>query len=120
MLTKDSSIINFYNVPSAIIELNLPPLNNTGDASVIKDSLGLLVDSLIYSPDWGGNSGGRSLERISVDEPSTEQNNWATSESIFKATPGYINSVTPKNYDLENFFIQDKNRIWNCRRTNRV
>ncbi|UCH65833.1 MAG: lamin tail domain-containing protein, partial [Ignavibacterium sp.] len=59
VLTDDSSITNFYNVSSEIIELNLPSLNNSGDGIVIKDSLGVLIDSVLYSPDWGGNTGGR-------------------------------------------------------------
>jgi len=100
VLTKDSSILSFYNVPSEIIKLNLPALNNTGDAIVIKDSIGVLIDSLFYLPEWGGNTGGRSLERISVDEASTDSLNWGTSLSIFKATPGNINSLTQKNYDV--------------------
>ncbi len=53
VLAKDSSILNFYNVPSEIIKLNLPALNNTGDAVVIKDSIGVLVDSLFYLPVLG-------------------------------------------------------------------
>ncbi len=101
VLAKDSSILNYYSVASEIIEFNLPALNNTGDAVVIKDSMGVLIDSLFYHPDWGGNTGGKSLERISADDPSNQQSNWGTSESIFKATPGKINSVTQKNNDLK-------------------
>ena len=101
VVAKDSSILNYYSVPSEIIEFNLPALNNTGDAVVIKDSLGIIIDSLFYLPSWGGNVNGRSLERISPDESGIQQSNWSTSESIFKATPGEINSVTPKNYDLK-------------------
>ncbi len=100
VLTRDSSLLNFYDVPSSIINFSLPALNNTGDATVIKDSLGLTIDSLIYSPDWGGDEG-RSLERISADENSAYEDNWLTSESIYKATPGKINSVTPKENDLK-------------------
>ncbi|MBT8379091.1 MAG: lamin tail domain-containing protein [Ignavibacteria bacterium] len=100
VLTADSSIINFYNVPSEIIDLNLPALNNTGDAVVIKDSLGILIDSLFYLPVWGGNEEGRSLERISVDNSSTDSTNWGTSENPFKATPGKINSLTKKDFDI--------------------
>ncbi len=101
VLSKDSSILNFYTVPVEIIVLNLPALNNTGDAVVIKDSLGILLDSLSYFPDWGGNSGGRSLERISVNDNSNLQSNWGTSVSINKATPGIINSLTPKDFDIK-------------------
>lgn len=100
VLTKDSSVLNYYSVPSEIIEFNLPALNNTGDAVVIKDSLGIIIDSLVYSPDWGG-ADGKSLERISVDESGYGQDNWRTSESISRATPGKINSVTPKDNDLK-------------------
>ena len=64
ILSRDSSILNFYPVPVEIIVFNLPALNNTGDAIIIRDSLSVLIDSLGYFPEWGGNSGGRSLERI--------------------------------------------------------
>jgi len=101
VLSRDSSILSFYSVPVEIIISNLPTLNNTGDAVVIKDSLGILIDSLSYFPDWGGNSGGKSLERISVDEQSELQSNWGTSVSLKKATPGIINSITPKDFDLK-------------------
>ena len=100
VLTRDSSILNFYNVQSEIIEFSLPALNNTGDAVVIKDSIGIIIDSLFYLPDWGGSAGGRSLERISSDELSTDSLNWRTSVNPFKATPGFINSVTQKDFDI--------------------
>jgi hypothetical protein len=101
VLTADSSILNFYNVPSEIIKISMPALNNTGDAVVIKDSLGVVIDSLYYLPSWGGSSGGRSLERISADETSTDPENWGTSKNIFKATPGSVNSLTNKDFDIE-------------------
>ncbi|MCH9030397.1 MAG: lamin tail domain-containing protein, partial [Bacteroidetes bacterium] len=99
ILTDDSSIINFYDISSEIIQLNLPSLNNTGDAIAIIDSLGVLIDSVLYSPDWGG-SGGRSLERISDNDGSNDPSNWGTSISINRATPGSINSITLKDFDL--------------------
>ena len=100
VLTADSSILNFYNVPSEIIKFSLPALNNTGDAVMIKDSIGIKVDSLYYYPDLGGNEGGRSLERISTDQFSLDPTNWGTSISIYKATPGTINSITQKDFDI--------------------
>lgn len=101
VLTRDSSILNFYNVGSEIIKLSLPALNNTGDAVVIKDSIGTKIDSLYYYPDWGGNVNGKSLERVSADRFSLDPTNWGTSTNIFKATPGNINSITEKNFDIE-------------------
>jgi hypothetical protein len=100
VITEDSSITNFYNVTSEIIELNLPSLNNGGDGIVIKDSLNVQIDSVLYSPDWGGNTGGRSLERISVEDESNSSANWGTSTGANNATPGSINSITPKDFDL--------------------
>lgn len=100
VLTQDSSILNYYNVPVQIVRFNLPALNNTGDNVILRDSLGILIDSLTYFPLWGGNVGGRSLERFSVDSSSTAQTNWKTSTGLLKATPGRVNSITPKENDL--------------------
>ncbi|MGB5289297.1 MAG: lamin tail domain-containing protein [Ignavibacteriaceae bacterium] len=100
VLTADSSILNYFNVPSEIIKFSLPVMNNTGDALMIEDSIGVKIDSLYYFPDWGGNEGGRSLERVSVDRFSLDPTNWGTSVSIFRATPGAINSITQKDFDI--------------------
>lgn len=100
VLTADSSILNYFPVSSPIIKISMPALNNNGDAVVIKDSMNVLIDSVNYLPSWGGNTGGKSLERILKDNPSNDPQNWKTSQSIFMATPGKINSVTPKDYDL--------------------
>lgn len=98
VLSKDSTILNHYNVTAPIIVLSLPALNNTDDAVVLKDSLNVLMDSLYYFSTWGGNNG-RSLERIDANQPAVNQSNWKTSTGIFKATPGKINSVTQKDFD---------------------
>jgi len=100
VITADSSILNYFSVSSPIIKISMPALNNTGDAVVIRDSLNVVIDSVYYLPAWGGNRGGKSLERISKDAGSNDFQNWKTSTSIFNGTPGKINSVTPKNYDL--------------------
>ncbi len=100
VIAKDSSILNFYNIPSEIIVTNIPTLNNTGDVVVIKDFNSTQIDSVRYLPVWGGNVGGKSLERINVNISSSDSLNWKTSKSIFKATPGTYNSVTQKDFDL--------------------
>ncbi len=100
VITADSSIQNYFTIPSKIIKVSLPALNNSGDAIVIKDSLNFIIDSLFYLSVWGGNAGGRSLERISKENSSIDSTNWKTSISPLKATPGKINSVTPKEFDL--------------------
>jgi len=103
VLSRDSSITFFFPNIINFIVFNLPALNNTGDAVVLKDSLSVLIDSVTYAPDWGGSLGGKSLERISTNTSSTVKENWGTSQSIFNATPGYINSLTPKANDLKIF-----------------
>jgi Lamin Tail Domain/CARDB len=109
IISKDSSVTDFYSIPSEVVTSNIPTLNNSGDAVIIKDSLNILIDSLIYSPSWGGNIDGNSLERISADNESNNEKNWGTCKSINKATPGKINSLSPKNYDLAiNFFKPEK------------
>ena len=100
VISRDSSIRNYYNVPSQIIIANIPSLNNTGDAVVISDFNGTKIDSVSYLPTWGGSAGGKSLERVSVDSSSNNPANWKTSKSIFNATPGTYNSVTQKDFDL--------------------
>lgn len=101
VLSKDSSMTNFFPSVANFVVFNLPSLNNIGDAVVLKDSLSVLIDSLSYIPDWGGSSDGKSLERISVNSPSTIKENWGVSQSKYKATPGYINSVSLKNFDVQ-------------------
>ena len=111
IISGDSSILNYYNVPSQIITTNIPSLNNTGDAVVIKDPLGIKIDSVSYLPTWGGNINGRSLERISVDGLSNNPTNWASSVSFDKATPGKINSITPKDFDLKITSFESENEF---------
>ena len=84
----------------AIAYKNFPSLNNTGDKIILLDSLNRTIDSLQYFSSWGG-SNGKSLERINAELASTDSSNWKTSTSKYKATPGYINSVSEKDFDLE-------------------
>ncbi len=100
VFSKDSTILQYYSVMSPLILINLPSFNNSGDAVVLRDSLGIIIDSLEYLPEWSG-SAGKSLERIDPDDSSTFSSNWKTSINKYGATPGYINSVTKKDFDLE-------------------
>ncbi len=111
IISKESNIINFYNISSGIFVTNIPALNNTGDAVVIKDINNVLIDSVSYLPAWGGNIGGRSLERLSVEGSSHDPANWESSLSINKATPGEINSITPKQNDLSITLFKSNNEF---------
>ncbi len=101
VISKDSIITKLFSVLSPIVIANFPSLNNSGDAVVLKDPSGIVIDSLEYFPAWGGNTNGRSLERIDAKNSSVDSLNWKTTVSKQKGTPGYINSVSQKDFDIE-------------------
>lgn len=100
IISKSNSIYNFHrNIESRVIELSFANLNNDEDGVVIKDFNGKTIDSLRYVNEWSTISG-HSLERISIHNSSVNENNWSSSLSIEGSSPGGINSVTSKDYDL--------------------
>jgi len=100
VISKSESIYNFHrSIPSQVSELSFANLNNDEDGIVVLDKNNRVIDSVKYSNEWGGN-GGRSLERINLEYNSNNKNNWKSSLDLEGSTPGRINSVTPKNYDL--------------------
>jgi len=99
VFSSDSTITDFFNLTSGYSAGDLPTLNNSGDKIILLDSLYRVIDSLEYSPGWGGNDGS-SLERIAAERSSNDPGNWESSHDFLKATPGKINSVTQKNYDI--------------------
>ena len=67
-------------------------LRNTGDAVILRDGDGAVIDSLYYLPEWGGNSPGISLERRDPDAISIDPANWAESVAETGSTPLIQNS----------------------------
>jgi hypothetical protein len=98
ILTADSSILNFYNIGSKLISLQLPTLNNTDDAVAIYDKTGSKIDSVYYRGSWGKT--GYSIERIDLEESSNDSTNWAIPPDSIKATPGRENFTKRKNFDI--------------------
>lgn len=99
VLSKDSTVLNFYQIPSKIITISLPTLNNTEDAVAIYDNTGSKIDSVYYFGRWGKT--GFSIERIDFDDSSLESTNWSIPVDSVKATPGKENSTKRKNFDLK-------------------
>ncbi len=99
ILSKDSTILNFYQITSKILTLPLPTLNNTGDAIVVYDHTGAKIDSVYYYNNWGKT--GFSIERIDFEESSTDSSNWSAPADSIRATPGKENSMKRKNFDLK-------------------
>lgn len=87
-------------------EVSLPALNNTTDQIRLFDGSALLIDSLEYTPEWGGVD--VALERRTLDAASTLQANWGDSPDAV-GTPGRTNDIEPdttppdiKSYDFIN------------------
>jgi hypothetical protein len=100
VISSDATISSYYTNALNLVVKALPSFSNTGDDVVLKSGANTTVDSVKYLPTWGGNTGGKSLERVSFDVSSTEAANWKTSVSKYRATPSKINSVSLKNHDL--------------------
>ncbi len=75
-------------------------LNNSGDNVIVIDPSNLRADSVSYMTAWGGNTGGFSLEKINSFGASNNSSNWGASVDPQQATPGKVNSITPKSFDL--------------------
>jgi hypothetical protein len=75
--------------------------NNDGDAIVLKDMTGRVIDSVAYMPQWHHpgvvDTRGRSLERINPDIDSNDPRNWSTCANIQGGTPACANSVMTKS-----------------------
>ncbi len=84
---------------SAIAMEGFPSLNNGGDAVILRDMSGCVIDSVPYLPEWGGASG-RSLERRDGLGPSDDKANWGSSVDSTGATPGCRNSIAVLDTDL--------------------
>ncbi|HZY10686.1 MAG TPA: lamin tail domain-containing protein, partial [Bacteroidota bacterium] len=68
---KDNFDSAYGTISSPVAEISQMPtffLNNSGDAVALFDSRGVPIDSVRYSPTWGG-TGGKSLERMEAAAP---------------------------------------------------
>ncbi len=80
-----------------------PTLNNSGDALVLTDNNGTVIDSLTYSASWYNNTekddGGWTLEQINPFSTCLGNINWGASIDPNGGTPGKINSLYSENTD---------------------
>lgn len=101
VITTDTTTLkNLYTITSPLFQAPFSALNNTGDAVVLFDPTLSVIDSLTYATSWGGSVAGKSMEKIDTAFLSTVQANWTTSLHPSGATPGKINSVTQKTFDV--------------------
>jgi hypothetical protein len=103
IITKDS--VNFLethpNLSARVFVVpTLATFNNDSDAVVLFDQRDKIIESVNYKSNWGGGSGGKSLERIEPADQSNQKSNWGTSANPEGSTPDKKNSLTPKEFDL--------------------
>jgi hypothetical protein len=93
----------------------LPAFNNDGDAVVLKDNSGILIDSLYFDLSWYENGikddGGWTLERKHNDAPCSDQNNWSASVDVSGGTPGLQNSIWTDVDDTQSPMISSFNVV---------
>ena len=94
VLTANANIGMFTNVAGVT---SFPSLNNAGDQLILSNQLGTQLDQFNYTDDWyqdnSKKDGGYSLERILLDDPCSNYDNWKASNDLSGGTPGTINSV---------------------------
>jgi hypothetical protein len=78
--------------PEIIYLSGFPGLSNTGSSIGFRNRDGITMDSLAYSPDWGSNIPGISIERRDPAALSIDPFNWKDSVSESGSTPAAENS----------------------------
>lgn len=100
LLTTDTTWVMrnyFMNDPRAFLQMaSLPSLPDDAGNAIILNAQGNVTDEINYSQKWHfkliHDPEGVALERISVNEPSTESNFHSASTSAGYGTPGIKNS----------------------------
>lgn len=75
---------------------SMPSLPNAGGNIALIDAFGVLIDKVLYSPDWHhkllGNTKGISLEKILPNGSSSDPNNWHSTATV-PASGSFLNSI---------------------------
>lgn len=105
VITSDTAALKSVFDDVYAIEVSLPAFNNTTDQIRLYDENGVTIDSLQYTPEWGGVD--VALERRSATATSTFLENWGDSPNPLAGTAGKENEVVLDNTppDLESLSI---------------
>jgi hypothetical protein len=105
ILCSTSSGSQFAQFGNSQALASFPSLNNTSDMLVLKNSEGVVIDSLNYTDSWyvdeDKGEGGYTLEIIDPQNICAEEENWLASENETGGTPGKSNSVLASKPDVE-------------------
>ena len=94
VLAQHNQFSDRFDIPNSKIlltEHGLPTLPNSGGTIMLQDLVGNTIDSVTYSPDWGGGNG-TSIERIRYEGDANSSDNWGSCVFIEGGTPGAVNS----------------------------
>lgn len=115
-----NSSVDSFSVNQVVGVSSFPSLNNSGDSIILKDTGLVIIDQLSYTSDWYKDEtkkdGGYSLERIQLNDPCSDGDNWKVSVAISGGTPGLINAVNDTTADqiapnIQSVFVSDSNQV---------
>jgi hypothetical protein len=99
VITADTASVALnYNAKGLLLEASrFPSLNTSKGYISLRSADGVLLDSVYYDNAMHStlltNKRGVALERISVDAPSLDNDNWSSASELYGfATPGFANS----------------------------
>jgi hypothetical protein len=105
--TTNAPLFSAY--PNVVGVSSFPSLNNSGDDITLSDNLNNVIDRVVYSDTWYGNStkknGGYTLELINPFVPCSDASNWTASNDASGGTPSAQNSVFDPTPDAAAPFI---------------
>ncbi|NIA31046.1 MAG: hypothetical protein GWP06_14185, partial [Actinobacteria bacterium] len=81
-----------------LVSENFPELNNTGDAIILFDNAGSVIDSIVFAQSWGGERF-VSMERVRFEDSSLDSLNWSSCIDSSGNTAGKLNSISPHEFD---------------------
>lgn len=89
-----SCVADFRDIDALVVspEGGWSPLNNEGEAVVLQDQTGAVIDSVFYERNWS-RVDGASLERIHPSLDGNEAPSWSSCVLETRGTPGAANSV---------------------------
>lgn len=94
VITPDENLLFFFpDLPIINVGNQLSALKNGGDSIIIENSDSIVIDSLSYTPMWGGS--GIALERKSAEVSAYHRENWSESTADLLGTPGDLNTAKP-------------------------
>ncbi len=102
LLCATASLVDY---PAAYAVTSFPSLNNSGDDIVLKTNSAQIIDKITFTDAWYKSDekaeGGYSIERINLNDPCSDINNWTGSNAFVGGTPLSINTVNNSTPDAE-------------------